>query len=250
MTMKRKNKKMGSAPPLRKIYIYWLIAGLVLLVGMRHQDIRRFVQKKRGVTPSVGRLASAEKEAVSGRMLRDAVDCLSEVTDHAKNQLMVVRYFITQAQSDEKTAEELLAWIPTIQAVYRDYSGGWRIVTQKGVSQKPGTRPVRYRVGGVIETEKDPLRVVYVDEHSVLLCSVLEKKGSYLAAALPITEIRKSSTETVLKVKKNRVSQGDHLLFNGWDCEVRTVARDRFEMAVKPLKAQDAGVVVMYQFVF
>ncbi len=250
MMTKQKKQKAGATPPLRKSYVYWLVAGLVLFGGMRHRDIARFFRVKGGRT-SLIRVVSEKKETLSGQHLQDAMVSLLDVSENAKNRLMVVRYFITSTQSGEKTPEELLAWIPAVQAIYRDHSGAWRVMTKPiGTSSRQG-RPVRFRVGSVIETEKDnPLRVVYVDEHSVLLCSVLESRSSFLEASLPITGICGSPCGSVLKVKRSTVMAGDHILFNGWECNIRTVARDRFEMAVKPMNTEEGGAVLMYQFVF
>ena len=246
MAAKKKNAKAGSAPPLQKKYIYWLIIGILVLLIMRGQDLWRFVQSKTGHRPSPVR---TEKEAAgakssadggNGRALIQSVELLSRLSLEATNQLTVVRYMITVSQDQKINADQELAWIPRVVAIYRDGAQSWKIRTADEQVCREGQVLVADKYNG--------LRVVYLDDRSVLLCPETSANKPLPQIAVPIARIVQEEDERVLMVDQKRVCSRDHIYFAGWDFEILLIARDRFEMDVKPLDSSD-GSVRLYQFV-
>jgi len=249
---KKKKAKAGSAPPLRKKYIYWLIAGLLILLGMRGQDLWRFVQSKTGQRSSSARTVQKEsavaKNGANGgnaRALIQSVELLSRLSLEATNQLTVVRYMITATQDKKINADQELAWIPRVVAIYRDGAQSWRIRTADDTEEKKQG----WREGDVLKTDKyNGLRVVYLDDRSVLLCPETSVNDPHPQFALPVTRIVQEGGERVLIADNKRVCSRDHIYFAGWDFEILLIARDRFEMDVRPLNSSE-GNVRLYQFV-
>jgi hypothetical protein len=244
---KQKKAKAGSAPPLQKKYIYWLVAGLLILFVMRGQDLWRFVQSKTQRTSSSA--SAAQKNSTdakggaaseNGRALIQSVELLSRLSLEATNQLTVVRYMITANQNQKINADHELAWIPRVVAIYRDGLQSWKIRTADDQV---------CREGQVLKTGKfNGLRVVYLDDRSVLFCPETSANNPRPQIALPVTRIVQEEGERVLMVDKKRVCIRDHVYFAGWDFEILLIARDRFEMDVKPLDSSE-GSVRLYQFV-
>lgn len=247
MAAKRKSKKAGSAPPLRKKYIYYLVFGLAVLGVVRGKDAWRTLQKKTGAAPSASRAAvssggdaASAENSFDGKALLRAVELLSEVSLDATNQLTVVRYVITPRQNEETDPDGVLAWIPRITAVRR-----------VGPSEyEAWADGQNFREGGILKCKENrALRVVYLDKNEVLLCADGDFDRPRPGVALPVDEIQVDDAGRLLMVDGSRkVYEGDHILFAGWDFEIQMIATDRFKTAVKPLGA-DEGLVQMFQFV-
>jgi hypothetical protein len=247
VAVKKKKAKAGAVAPLRKKYIYWLIAGLVVLGVLRGKDLLRSVQSKAGRSASSSPVVkndsgSRETGGVqdNGRALISSVEFLSSLSINASNQLTVVRHIITATQDNKINPDLELAWIPRVVAIYRTGSQSWQIRTADGKSWQENDRMAAAKYGG--------LRVVYLDDRAVLLCPESDIDRPHPAVALPVGRIVSEDGERMLMVEKQRVCTGDHIYFAGWDFEIRMIARDRFEAAVKPLDAAE-GQVLIYQFV-
>jgi len=247
VAVKKKNAKAGSVPPLRKKYIYYLLFGVAVLGAMRGKDLLRMVQKQVGrssasarVMTSDGGSASARVRSAGGQVLARAVKQLSTTSLAASNQLTVVRYIIIVTQDNRLDPDQELAWIPKVVALYRDGAQAWRFRTADDQFCLEDSVVKASRYNG--------LRVVYLDERSVLLCPETEHEKPYPKFALPVSCIDENNGQRVLKVEGKRVGPGDHILFAGWNFDILMIARDRFAMAVKPMGAEE-GRVRLYQFV-
>jgi len=245
MAGKKKKAKAGSAPPVQKKYIYWLIAGLFLLIWMRGQDLWRFIRSKTAQksVPAQAVRTAAEAGALrsdDGRALSETVELLSRLSVQCTNQLTVVRYMITATQKHKIDADQELAWIPRVVAIYRDGVQSWKIRTQNDQV---------CREGDLLRADKyNGLRVVYLDDRSVLLCPETSLHNPRPQIGLPVTRIVQQGGERFLMVEEKRVFSNDHIYFAGWEFEILLIGRDRFEMDVKPLNSSD-GKVRLYQFV-
>ena len=242
MSIKRKHLKAGSVPPLRKSYLYWLVVGLVILVGTRGKDVWRIISNMQMRSKQTPLEDGVTKTAVAGTRLAlfRAVHCLSQVSLNATNQLTVVRYLIASTQNNKISTDQQLAWLPRMVAIYRDGVDGWRARTAQGDD---------YREQSVFKTEKGEFRVEYLDGHTVLLCPVKKQGLRFSPIALPVSRIDPVNGVRCLLVEKQRVYTGDHIYFASLDFEIRMIASDRFEMAVTSQGVAEERVV-MYQFVF
>lgn len=247
MGAKRRQSKAGSTAPLRKAYLYWLVIGVVVLVAMRGKDLWRSLggavpHAKSGKAVAARQVADVTPESRNAQQaVSRAVACLSQVSLSASNQLTVVRYLITSTQSSEISADQQLAWLPQVVAIYRDGLQNWRARTTSGRNCREGDVIPDTKVGG--------LRVEYVDDRLVLLCSATDAGNPHPLFALPVTKIDGNARARYLQVEGQRAFAGDHIYFSGWDFKIELIARDRFEMTVKPLNTSE-GQVRMYQFVF
>ena len=244
MSSKRKYSKTGTVAPLRKSYLYWLAVGLMILGGTRGKDLWLLIGKlpahsKQAPLAAGAQTAGADDRSSTRALLR-AVDCLSQVSLNATNQLTVVRYLIASTQNSKINAEQQLAWLPRVVAIYRDGLQDWRARTDQGKD---------YREQAVVATGQGDFGVEYLDDHTVLLCPIKKPGQRITPVALPVSRIETFNGARCLLVEKQRVYTGDHIYFAGLDFEIRMIASDRFEMA-----ANSRGVaeerVLMYQFVF
>ena len=242
MSIKRKQLKTGRVAPLRKSYLYWLAVGLVILIGTRGRDIGHLIGKIPARSKQPFLEAPAQTRAAEARLaLFQAVACLSQVSLNATNQLTVVRYLVASTQNSKISADQALAWLPRLVAIYRDGLQVWRARTALGED---------CREQDVIKTtDKGEFQVEYLDDHTVLLCPVKERAGRISPVALPVSRIETVNGVRCLLVEKQRVYTGDHIYFAGLDFEIRIIASDRFEMAANLLKSSEERIL-MYQFVF